>query len=129
MEMIKNTFQSLINWFKQLSKQQQLFTVGIIVVIAIFSGKALLGNDLDGKYSGKEDGISVTVVIHGKTGDLIMENGSRKRQARMTNIDTKTQTFTLEDTGSSRTKKMKFKKERNSLRLPDLNDELILIKE
>ncbi|HEM4423951.1 TPA: hypothetical protein U1Y65_000963 [Streptococcus suis] len=129
MEFIKSTLESLISWFKHLTKQQQLLTVGIIIIIAIFSGRGLLRNDLDGKYFGNEDGVSVTVVIHGKTGDLIAEQGDETHKARMTNIDVNSQTFTLEDSESDRTMEMTFKKEGDSLRIPELNDELILIKD
>ncbi|HFI0218486.1 TPA: hypothetical protein ACGO59_001396 [Streptococcus suis] len=129
MEFIKSTLESLISWFKHLTKQQQLLTVGIIIIIAIFSGRGLLRNDLDGKYFGNEDGVSVTVVIHGKTGDLIAEEGDETHKARMTNIDVNSQTFTLEDSESDRTMEMTFKKEGDSLRIPELNDELILIKD
>lgn len=80
-----------------MTKQQQILTVGIVIIIAIFSGRGLLKNDLDGKYFGNEDGVSVTVVIHGKTGDLIAVKGDETHKARMTNIDVNSQTFTLED--------------------------------
>lgn len=129
MEFIKSLLESLISWFKQLTKQQQILTVGIIIVIAIFSGRGLLKNDLDGKYFGNEDGVSVTVVIHGKTGDLIAEKGDETHKARMTNIDANSQTFTLEDSESDRTMEMTFKKEGDSLQIPEFNDELILIKD
>ncbi|WP_447459149.1 hypothetical protein [Streptococcus plurextorum] len=128
MKLIKSTLESLISWFKHLTKKQQLLTVGIIVVIAIFSGRGLLKNDLDGKYFGEADGVSVTVVIHGKTGDLILKKGEVQKQARLTNIDVSSQTLILEDSENNRTKEMIFQKEGDSLRIPELNDELILLK-
>lgn len=129
MEFIKSLLENLISWFKELTKQQQILTVGIVIIIAIFSGRGLLKNDLDGKYFGNEDGVSVTVVIHGKTGDLIAVKGDETHKARMTNIDVNSQTFTLEDSESDRTMEMIFKKEGDSLRIPEFNDELILIKD
>ena len=129
MEFIKSTLESLISWFKHLTKQQQLLMVGIIVVIAIFTGRGLLTNGLDGKYFGEEDGVSVTVVIHGETGDLIMKKGDVQKQARLTNIDANSQTFILDDPESDQTKEMTFQKEGYSLRIPELHDELILIKD
>ena len=48
MEFIKSLLENLISWFKELTKQQQRLTVGIVIIIAIFSGRGLLKNDLDG---------------------------------------------------------------------------------
>ena len=58
-----------------------------------------------------------------------MKKGDVQKQARLTNIDANSQTFILEDPESDQTKEMTFQKEGDSLRIPELHDELILIKD
>ncbi|HEM2809949.1 TPA: hypothetical protein ACGORW_001009 [Streptococcus suis] len=120
MDNLKTLVQSIKNWFLSLNKQQQLLTVGLVVVIALFSGKALLRSDLDGNYYGEYDGISMTVVIHGETADLIMTDGEESKEAIIRNINPSSKTLELYSS----------EKEMNILRIAesDGDNEIVLVK-
>ncbi|NQI70958.1 hypothetical protein HO594_07305 [Streptococcus suis] len=55
----------------------------------------LLKRDLDGNYYGEYNGISMTVVIHGETADLIMTDGDESKEAIIKNINLSSKTLDL----------------------------------
>ncbi|HFI0242247.1 TPA: hypothetical protein ACGOVU_001788 [Streptococcus suis] len=130
MDKLNTLWQSIKNWFLSLNKQQQLLTVGIVVVIALFSGKALLRSDLDGNYYGEYDGISMTVVIHGETADLIMTDGDKSKEAIIKNINPSSKTLDLYSSEDAEPVEMIFEKEGNILRIAesDGDNEIVLVK-
>ena len=130
MNEIKEIFMKIVNWFKCLSRLNQIIVVGIVIIFAMVSGNLLNKSELDGSYSGEKGGFTIVMSIHGNKGDLIMKKGDEKHEGKIEKINSTTKTFTVKDVKSELTTDMTFKKEGNILRLSDgsSDDELILIK-
>lgn len=130
MNEIKEIFMKIVNWFKCLSRLNQIIVVGIVIIFAMVSGNFLNKSELDGSYSGEKGGFTIVMSIHGNKGDLIMKKGDEKHEGKIEKINSTTKTFIVKDVESELTTDMTFKKEGNILRLSDgsSDDELILIK-
>ncbi|HEM5988801.1 TPA: hypothetical protein U2B37_000897 [Streptococcus suis] len=107
-----------------------MLTVGVVVVIVLFSGMELLKRYLDGNYYGEYDGISMTVVIHGQTADLIMTDGDTSKEAIIKNFNPSSKTLDLYSSEDAEPVEMIFEKEGNILRIAesDGDNEIVLVK-
>lgn len=122
MERIKKSIANVVKWFKDLSKLQQLLAVGVVVLVGIFSGRAILGSGLNGTYTTEIGGGTVTAVFHGKTGTLTLEHDGDTEKIELEEINLDTQTMLAKSSKYDKTEKMKFKKEGNTLKLYESTD-------
>ncbi|MCI6871117.1 MAG: hypothetical protein SPD91_02265 [Streptococcus hyointestinalis] len=120
MEKSKPIYTKITEWFKSLTRAQQVIAVGLVAVLLFFGIQMVTSNQLNGTYTGTREGANITLSIQGTQGRLVIKKDSEVvADYPISNIDEKTGTLTLSSSSSSssNSQQLSFKHEGKTFKI------------